>query len=116
MQSQDCLRNLEIGICMQFRDSENAQRKLEIAQIPKMRGTYIRLPSTRWLFVIFEEFLTINRGPDVSLVDMVPYHVASNENNIIDMCKARGHGDVHKISSQGISAFYMKFACSKISC
>ena len=37
-QSQDCLRNLEIGT--QFQDSENAQRNLEIAQIPKLRGTY----------------------------------------------------------------------------
>ena len=33
------LRNLEIGT--QFRDSENALRNLEIAQIPKLRGTYI---------------------------------------------------------------------------
>ena len=39
VQSQDCLRNLEIGT--QFRDSENALRNLEIAQIPKLRGTYI---------------------------------------------------------------------------
>ena len=41
MQSRDCaaiLRNLEIGT--QFQDSENAQRNLEIAQIPKLRGTY----------------------------------------------------------------------------
>ena len=36
-QSQDCLHNLEIGT--QFRDSENALRNLEIAQIPKLRGT-----------------------------------------------------------------------------
>ena len=40
-QSQDCLRNLEIGT--QFRDSENALRNLEIAQIPKLRGTFILL-------------------------------------------------------------------------
>ena len=42
MQSRDCaaiLCNLEIGT--QFRDSENAQHNLEIAQIPKLRGTYI---------------------------------------------------------------------------
>ena len=41
-QSSDCaaiLRNLEIGT--QFRDSENAQRNLEIAQIPKLRRTYV---------------------------------------------------------------------------
>ena len=37
-QSQDCLRNLEIGT--QFQDSKNALRNLEIAQIPKLRGTY----------------------------------------------------------------------------
>ena len=40
-QSRDCtvsLCNLEIGT--QFQDSENAQRKLEIAQITKLRGTY----------------------------------------------------------------------------
>ena len=41
-ESRDCailsLRNLEIGT--QFRDSENAQRNLEIAQIPKLRRTY----------------------------------------------------------------------------
>ena len=38
--SQDCInpvRNLKIG--MQFRDSENAQRNLEIAQIPTLHGT-----------------------------------------------------------------------------
>ena len=41
-QSRDCavsLCNLEIGT--QFQDSENAQRNLEIAQIPKLRGTYL---------------------------------------------------------------------------
>jgi hypothetical protein len=41
-QSRDCaalLRNLEIGT--QFEDSENALRNLEIAHIPKLRGTYI---------------------------------------------------------------------------
>jgi len=32
------LRNLEIGA--QFPDSKNVQRNLEIAQIPKLRGTY----------------------------------------------------------------------------
>ena len=37
-QSQDWLRNLEVGT--QFRDSENAQRTLEIAHIPRLRGTY----------------------------------------------------------------------------
>jgi len=37
-QSQDSLCNLEIGT--QFLDSENAQRNLEIAQIPRLRGTY----------------------------------------------------------------------------
>ena len=40
-QSQDGVipvRNLKIGT--QFRDSENALRNLEIAQIPKLRGTY----------------------------------------------------------------------------
>ena len=37
-QSQDWLRNLGIGT--QFRDSENAQRNLEIVQIPRLRGTY----------------------------------------------------------------------------
>jgi len=31
------VRNLEIGA--QFPDSKNAQRNLEIAQIPKLRGT-----------------------------------------------------------------------------
>ena len=36
-QSQDWLCNLEIGT--QFRDSENAQRNLEIAQIPRLCGT-----------------------------------------------------------------------------
>jgi len=33
------VRNLEIGA--QFPDSKNAQRNLEIAQIPKLRGTDI---------------------------------------------------------------------------
>ena len=32
------VHNLEIGT--QFRDSKNAQRNLEIAQIPKLRGTH----------------------------------------------------------------------------
>ena len=44
VQSRDCanvLRNLEIGA--QFPDSKNAQRNLEIAQIPKLHGTYIPL-------------------------------------------------------------------------
>jgi len=39
--SRDCalvLRNLEIGA--QFSDSKNAQRNLEIAQIPRLRRTY----------------------------------------------------------------------------
>ena len=39
-QSQDCLnlvRNLKIG--KQFPDSKNALRNLEIAQIPRLRGT-----------------------------------------------------------------------------
>ena len=36
--SQDWLCNLEIGT--QFRDSENAQYNLEIAQIPRLRRTY----------------------------------------------------------------------------
>ena len=39
--SRDCVnlvRNLEIG--MQFPDSENALRNLEIAQIPRLCGTY----------------------------------------------------------------------------
>jgi len=43
-QSRDCInpvRNLEIGT--QFLDSENAQRNLKIAQIPRLRGTYISL-------------------------------------------------------------------------
>ena len=34
------MHNLEIGT--KFRDSENAQHNFEIAQIPKLRGTYIR--------------------------------------------------------------------------
>ena len=38
IQSQDWLRNLEIG--SQFLDSQNAQCNLEIAQIPRLRGTY----------------------------------------------------------------------------
>ena len=44
LRDQDCtqvLCNLEIGT--QFQDSENAQPNLEIAQIPKLRGTYRRL-------------------------------------------------------------------------
>ena len=51
-QSRDCamqLRSLEIAQCScayleigtQFEDSENALRNLEIAHIPKLRGTYI---------------------------------------------------------------------------
>ena len=40
VQTQNWLHNLEIG--MQFPDSENAQRTLEIAQIPRMHGTYIQ--------------------------------------------------------------------------
>ncbi len=45
-QSRDCvtlLRNLEIGT--RFGDSEIAQRNLEIARIPRMRGTYISMIS-----------------------------------------------------------------------
>ena len=38
----DWLHNLKI--CMQFQDSENAQRNLEIAQIPRLHGTHT-LPS-----------------------------------------------------------------------
>jgi len=38
VQSWDWLCNLEIGT--QFLDSENVQRNLKIAQIPKLRGTY----------------------------------------------------------------------------
>ena len=41
-QSRDCasiVRNLEIRT--QSRDSENAQRNLEIAQILRLRGTYM---------------------------------------------------------------------------
>jgi len=37
-QSHDWVRNLKIGA--QFPDSKNAQRNLEIAQIPKLSGTY----------------------------------------------------------------------------
>ena len=45
------LRNLEIGT--QFQESENAQRNLEIAQIPKLRGTYIHIHLERvWLVSI----------------------------------------------------------------
>jgi len=40
-QSEDWLRNLEVG--RQLRDSENAQRNLEIAQIPRLRGTYTEI-------------------------------------------------------------------------
>ena len=46
---QDCaqvLRNLKIGT--QFQDSENAQRNLEIAQIPKLCGTYILQAVAKW--------------------------------------------------------------------
>ena len=53
-QSRDCINilhrskiaqmYLEIGT--QFQDSENAQRNLEIAQIPRLRGTYIILHET----------------------------------------------------------------------
>ena len=39
--TQQKLRYLEIGT--QFRDSENAQRNLEIAQIPRLRRTYTSL-------------------------------------------------------------------------
>ena len=55
-QSRDCaalLRNLEIGT--QFEDSENALRNLEIAHIPKLRGTYIPLGcilgDLSWLYI-----------------------------------------------------------------
>jgi len=40
VQSRDCatiVRNLEIGT--QFPDSENVQRNLEMAQIPRLQGT-----------------------------------------------------------------------------
>jgi len=43
-QSQDCVnpvRNLKIGT--QFRDPENAQRNLKIAQIPRLSRTYINI-------------------------------------------------------------------------
>jgi len=46
-QSQDCanvLHNLKIGI--QFPDSENVQHNLEIAQIPRLRGTHIHPTQT----------------------------------------------------------------------
>ena len=64
------------------------------------------MPPTRWLFVI----LANNRGPDVSIVDVVPSHhcgtlsplcIASTENNTIDtlcMCNA----------PESISAMYTK--------
>jgi len=42
LQSKDWLRNLEIGT--QFRDSENAQRNLEIAQIPRLCRTLTPRP------------------------------------------------------------------------
>ena len=38
---QQKLLNLEIGT--QFPDSENVQRILKIAQIPRFHGTYIRI-------------------------------------------------------------------------
>ena len=40
-QSPDCMLNLEIR--MQSWDSENAQHNLEIAQMLRLRGTYILL-------------------------------------------------------------------------
>ena len=50
------LRNLEIAhtcyaiprLPMQSRDSKNAQRNLEIAQIPRLRGTYIYIYKTKY--------------------------------------------------------------------
>jgi len=44
MKSRDCVNpvsNLETGT--QFRDFENVQRNLEIAQIPRLPGTHISL-------------------------------------------------------------------------
>jgi len=49
VQSQEWPHNLENGT--QFLDSENMQRNLEIAQIPKLHGTYTttgRLTSSQW--------------------------------------------------------------------
>ena len=57
--SRDCVnpvRNLEIST--QFRDSKNVQRNLEIAQIPRLRGTYTKnlfvLPSDTKSAITFE--------------------------------------------------------------
>ena len=41
------MRNLEIGA--QFPDSKNAQRNLEIAQIPKLRGTFTQKRAWLWI-------------------------------------------------------------------
>jgi len=56
------VRNLEIGA--QFPDSKNAQRNLEIAQIPKLRGTYIH------------SFVTMVISLDYKLHSVVGSHLA----------------------------------------
>jgi len=58
LQFQDWLCNLEIGT--QFLDSENAQCNLEIAQIPRLDGTYT---SQEHLHKMISEAESLNDAP-----------------------------------------------------
>ena len=59
-QSRDCVNpvhNLEIG--RQFRDSENAQRNLEIAQIPRVVTNQERCLIKRIQYLVFLHFAVL---------------------------------------------------------
>ena len=46
------LRSCNLKIGMQFQDSENEQRNLEIVQIPRLRGIYVVVPSRNQYFEV----------------------------------------------------------------
>ena len=86
-QSRDCasvLRNLEIGA--QFPDSKNAQRNLEIAQIPKLCGTYI----------LFKEYIYFIQHTSCGMAT-VSYHYSKAANNQVHCLITENvlHVDIH---------------------
>ena len=84
------------------------------------------MPPTHGYSSFFEIPRQQNRGPDVSIVDLVPSHhcaLPKTENDIIATlctCNARGHGNVQAhtnieigtFSYEDISAVYMKICTS----
>jgi len=71
------VRNLEIGA--QSPDSKNAQRNLEIAQIPKLRGTYMLLCS-----LIYISCLVATSSWQILLVPVTTDSGAASVVHIID--------------------------------